>query len=294
MSHPVSQQHSSAPAPGRDAAERTGTDPRLLQVHRPQQKRDVPYLPTDEPVVASMLRLANVSENDVLYDLGCGDGRIVIAAAKKGARAVGVDVDLQRIHECYENATKACVRHRTKFLRESFFDVDLREATVVMLYLLPAINARLLPKLLWELKPGTRVVSNYFDMGDWKPDVTLSVHHRVLYLWVIPAWVSGVWNCVVNDERRRSRYRMLLTLRRRYQEVWGIAKLGGRVELPLRNPKLVGDRLSFTLFHPRHFRPPVRYTCRFENGCLRGTCQAEVAGGALVGENPSVWGGVRK
>jgi SAM-dependent methyltransferase len=286
--------HSPGPQPGRDAAERSGTDPRRLQLHRPAEKRDVPYLPTDEPVVASMLRLGNVTENDVLYDLGCGDGRIVIAAARRGARAVGVDVDLQRIHESLENATNAGVRHKAKFLRESLFDVDLREATVVTLYLLPAVNARLRPKLLWELKPGTRVVSNYFDMGDWKPDATLHVHHRVLYLWVIPAWVSGVWNCVVNDERRgrETRYRMLLTLRRRYQEVWGTAKLGaGRVELPLRNPKLIGDRLSFTLFHPRHFRPPVRYTCRFEGGCLRGTCQAEV-----VGEVPghSVWGGVRK
>src|SRR5687767_154107 len=95
--------HAPGQQPGRDAAERTGTDPRHLQVHRPADKRDVPYLPTDKPVVASMLRLGNVTENDVLYDLGCGDGRIVIAAARKGARAVGVDVDLQRIHECLEN-----------------------------------------------------------------------------------------------------------------------------------------------------------------------------------------------
>src|SRR5215208_2776269 len=203
-------EHPAGHLPGRDAAERTGTDPRHLQVHRAPERRDVPYLPTDEPVVASMLRLGNVTADDVLYDLGCGDGRIVIAAAKKGARAVGVDVDLQRIHECLENANKAGVRHRAKFLRESFFDVDLRAATVVTLYLLPAINARLRPKLLWELKPGTRVVSNYFDMGDWKPDATLSVHHRVLYLWIIPGWVSGVWSCVVNDGRRGrdTRYRM--------------------------------------------------------------------------------------
>src|SRR5688572_21839009 len=98
MSRHVSGHTQHSPHPGRDAAEGAGTDPRLLQVHRSQQTRDVPYLPTDEPVVASMLRLGNVSENDVLYDLGCGDGRIVIAAARKGARAVGVDVDLQRIH----------------------------------------------------------------------------------------------------------------------------------------------------------------------------------------------------
>src|SRR5688500_14759940 len=109
-----------SPLPGRDAPERTGTDPRHLQVHRAPEKRDVPYLPTDEPVVASMLRLGSVTEKDVLYDLGCGDGRIVIAAARRGARAVGVDVDVQRIHECLENATNACVRHNAKFLRQSF------------------------------------------------------------------------------------------------------------------------------------------------------------------------------
>src|ERR687894_560841 len=107
----MSRQLGQAPGqqPGRDAAERTGTDPRHAQVHRAPDRRDVPYLPTEEPVVASMLRLGNVTGNDVLYDLGCGDGRIVIAAARKGAHAPGVDVDVQRIHECLENATNAGV-----------------------------------------------------------------------------------------------------------------------------------------------------------------------------------------
>ena len=150
----------------------TRKDPRDLKVHRAQPARDVPYLPTEEPVVAAMLRLANVTESDTVYDLGCGDGRICIAAARRGAHAVGVDIDLVRVRECLENATRAHVRDRVKFLRQSFFDTDVRPATVVMLYLLSDINVRLRPKLLWELRPGSRLVINHIDIGDWTPDAT--------------------------------------------------------------------------------------------------------------------------
>jgi len=256
--------------PGADAAERVAPPAsNRPQLHRSQPARDVPYLPTEEPVVAAMLRLANVTEKDVVYDLGCGDGRIVIAAARRGATAVGVDIDLHRIHECYENAAKACVRHKVRFLRQSFFDTDLREATVVMLYLLSEVNVRLRPKLLWELRPGARLVINHFDIGDWKPDAKVHAHHRELSLFIIPAWVEGVWKCFVNDGAG-GRRRMTLRLHRRYQQVWGTATVGRR-EVPLSEVTLSGDRLSFRVFHPTWAKPATRYTCRVEGGVMRGT-----------------------
>ena len=154
-------------------------------------KRDVPYVPTPQPVVDEMLRLANVSKSDVVYDLGCGDGRLVITAVKNfGARrGVGVDIDPQRIRESNENAQKAGVTDRVKFLEQDLFLTDLREASVVTLYLLPDVNLRLRPKLLRELKPGTRIVSHAFDMGDWKPEKTVTVEPggQTLYFWTVPA-----------------------------------------------------------------------------------------------------------
>lgn len=153
-----------------------------------KKKLDVPYVPTPQSVVDAMLELANVSKNDVVYDLGCGDGRIVITAAKKyGARGVGVDIDPDRIKEANTNAQQAGVSDRVKFVEQDLFQTDFKEASVVMLYLLPDINLRLRPKLQSELKPRTRVVSHAFDMGDWKPDKTVSVDElRTIYMWVIP------------------------------------------------------------------------------------------------------------
>ena len=180
------------------------------EVQTPESKLDVPYLPTPKEVVAEMLELADVKGDDVLYDLGCGDGRVVIAAAQKfGTRGVGVDIDPQRIKEANENAQKAGVRDRVKFLQQDLFQTDLSEATVVMLYLLPDINLKLRPKLLQELKPGTRIVSHDFDMGEWKPQRVVQVQgpqrentlyyedgktmivrgpqrEHTLYYWVVP------------------------------------------------------------------------------------------------------------
>jgi SAM-dependent methyltransferase len=154
-------------------------------------RRDVPYVPTPQRVVDEMLTLAAVTRDDVVYDLGSGDGRIVITAAKKyGARGVGVDIDPERIRESNENARKAGVTDRVKFLQQDLFTIDLKDATVVTLYLLPEVNLRLRPKLLRELRPGTRVVSHSFDMGDWKPQKTVEVNQgrsHTIYFWVIPA-----------------------------------------------------------------------------------------------------------
>ena len=149
---------------------------------------DVQYIPTPHDVVEEMLKLAGVKKDDVAYDLGCGDGRIVIQAAKKyGARGVGIDIDAERIRESKENAQREGVADRVKFREEDLFEADIKEATVVTIFLLNSLNQRLKPKLLKELKTGTRVVSHNFDMGDWKPDKTVHLLGSTIYLWVIPA-----------------------------------------------------------------------------------------------------------
>ena len=160
-----------------------------LVVARAQEEfqGDVPYVPTPPEIVAEMLKLAEVKKGDTVYDLGCGDGRIVVAAAKLGARGVGVDLNPERIREATENARTAGVTDRVKFIEGNLFEAEIKDATVVTLYLLPGVNERLKPRLLAELRPGTRVVSHSFDMGDWKPDKTVERDHRKLYLWTIPA-----------------------------------------------------------------------------------------------------------
>jgi 2-polyprenyl-3-methyl-5-hydroxy-6-metoxy-1,4-benzoquinol methylase len=148
---------------------------------------DVPYVPTPQPVVNEMLRLANVNKNDILYDLGSGDGRIVITAAQKfGTRGIGIDIDPQRIQEATQNAKQAGVSDRVQFRQQDLFQTDFRNATVVTLYLLPEINLKLRSKLLNELKPGTRIVSHAFDMGDWKPQKVVNVSGQTVYYWTVP------------------------------------------------------------------------------------------------------------
>lgn len=152
-----------------------------------QKPKDVPYVPTPQPVVDKMLELAAVTKDDIVYDLGSGDGRIVITAAKKyGVRGVGVDIDPERIKEANANAVLAGVADRVKFIEQDLFKTDLKEASVVTLYLLPEVNLRLRPKLWSELKPGTRVISHAFDMGDWEPMQKVEVQGTAIYYWVIP------------------------------------------------------------------------------------------------------------
>lgn len=153
----------------------------------PLHPPDVIFVPTPYEVVDAMLKLAKVTKNDVVYDLGSGDGRIPIAAAKTyGARGVGIDIDPQRISEANENLKAAGVGDRVKFLNQDLFATDISEATVVTLYLLPTLNLKVLPKLNRELKPGTRVVSHSFDMGTAKPLETLNINGRTVYFWTIP------------------------------------------------------------------------------------------------------------
>ena len=159
----------------------------VAQTKAPPRVPDVIFVPTPQEVVEDMLRLANVKKGDVLYDLGSGDGRIAITAAKLyGVRAVGIDIDPERIREANENAKKAGVEKLVQFRNADLFASDFREATVVTLYLLPDLNVKLRPKLWAELKPGSRVVSHQFEMGDWKPEKKLESGTRTIYFWTIP------------------------------------------------------------------------------------------------------------
>jgi len=166
------------------------------QTAKPARTPDVPYVPTTEKAVQEMLKLAGVTKNDVVYDLGCGDGRIVIAAAKTyGAHGVGIDINPERIGEARANAKKAGVESLVRFEENDLFEADIKPATVVTLFLLPQINLKLKPKLMKDLKPGTRVVSNTFDMGEWKAEKESTISpteeseysslSQKFYLWTI-------------------------------------------------------------------------------------------------------------
>ncbi len=262
-------------------------DPRSLRVHRLPAKRDVPYVPTDDAVVPAILRLAKVTADDVIYDLGCGDGRIVIAAAKRfGARGVGVEIDPMRIEECHDNLRRAGVGDRVQFLQKSFFDVDLSPASVVTLYLLPSLNIKLRPKLLAQLKPGSCVISNHFDMADWQPDEIVSTHHRNLHRWMVPANVRGEWHCSANDHSDRRR--IVLKLTQSYQIVTGRAAVcehEGMIGLG----RLAGDELTFRLVEWGRGGAIMRYWAKVTGDQIRGRCWAE-------GEEnkPVEWGGFRR
>jgi ribosomal protein L11 methylase PrmA len=152
------------------------------------QTPDVIFVPTPQDVVEDMLRIANVRKGDVLYDLGSGDGRIAITAAKKyGVKATGIDIDPERIREANANAKKAGVTNLVQFRQEDLFKADFKDATVITLYLLPDLNVKLRPKLWDELKPGTRIVSHQFEMGTWKPEKKLESNGRTIYFWTVPA-----------------------------------------------------------------------------------------------------------
>jgi predicted RNA methylase len=164
-----------------------GPTPALAQQAGTLRQPDVIYVPTPQEVVDAMLKLANVTSKDVVYDLGSGDGRIPITAAKNyGARAIGIDIDPQRIKEANENLKAAGVGDKVKFMNADLFETNLSEATVVTLYLLPSLNIKLMPKLQKELRAGTRIVSHSFDMGaDWPAEKTEEVNGRRIYYWTV-------------------------------------------------------------------------------------------------------------
>ncbi len=217
----------------------------LGAAHVRAQSFDVPYVPTPQVVVDEMLRLADVRADDFLIDLGSGDGRIpVTAAANFGARALGVDIDPGRIADSHANAKAAGVTDRVTFRQGNLFDLDLSPATVVTMYLLPEINRKLRPRLFQMLRPGTRVLSHDFDMGDWQPDRTVSVQRRIYY-WVIPAQVAGVWKTEVNLPGVGMRY-YDIEIRQTHQRIEPFAREAKR-NFAVWEPRLNGKSISFII-----------------------------------------------
>ena len=197
---------------------------------------DVPYVPTPPVVVEEMLRLAEVTAEDFVIDLGSGDGRVVIAAVSKfGARGIGVDLDPDRILESDYNASVAGVSDRVAFHRADLFKFEIHRASVITMYLLPSVNIRLRPRLLAELQPGTRIVSHDFDMEDWKPDAKSTVRKNV-FLWIVPARVEGIWRLAQGE----------LILQQSYQKVTGVLRADG-VSRPIVDGRLRGDEIAFSV-----------------------------------------------
>lgn len=213
---------------------------------------DVPFVPTPYVVIEEMLRLANVTAQDVVMDLGSGDGRVLITAAKKfGARGTGVDLDGELVAESIEAAATAGVADRVKFLQQDLFKTDIGQATVITMYLLPGVMMRLRPALL-NLKPGTRLVSHDFRLEDWNPDVTTQIRKNT-FLWIVPAKVAGQWNMTFTlpgADQSATTHSIALELRQKFQEVDGFARFDGR-PAQIWASRLSGDQLSFVIVDDR-------------------------------------------
>ncbi len=251
----------------------------------------VPYVPTPQEVVERMLEIAKVGPHDYLIDLGSGDGRIVVTAARKyGTRGFGVDLNPERIRESSENARKAGVTEKVAFYQRDLFETSLVEATVITMYLLPQVNIELRPKLL-ELRPGTRLVSHDFDMGDWKPDTHIKMDAQdkyggaggssEIFLWIVPAPVAGVWRWELPAAGKPLAYE--LTLEQKYQVITGSASVGGRA-VRLQNARLRGDEIRFT-FTAEVNGSPVKHEFTGKVAGEAATGSARLSGARLQGQH---------
>ena len=248
---------------------------------------EVPYVATPQVTVDEMLRLANVGPQDFVLDLGSGDGRIVVTAAKKfGARSLGVDLDWRLVLQGEENARQAGVEERARFLEQDLFKTDLSHATVITTYLLPNVMLRLRPALL-ALKPGTRIVSHDFDFGDWRPDQKTSIRKNV-FLWVVPARAAGRWQARL--ELPPIERLLELELTQRYQELSAHARLNG-VPSQVWEAKLVGDRLSFVVVDStdRENEASLYFDGRVSGDVIEG----ELTHGVGAGRSVTRWRAVR-
>jgi SAM-dependent methyltransferase len=256
--------------------------PRVVQC-QPTREPDVIFVPTPIEVVNAMLDVSRVTKNDRLYDLGSGDGRIVITAAKRfGTRGIGIDIDPKRIAESRRNADTAGVSRLVEFRQADLFQTDLRNATVVTLYLLPALNVKLRPKLFAELAPGSRVVSHAFDMGDWTPDSVLQADGRFVYYWVMPSKVEGTWTLSAPAGGADRAYE--LRLGQHYQRLTGTATAGGRT-LAVDSARVVGDSVIFALTDTTagpgaRGQQRMRFVGRLDGGTMAGSMRVSGAAGA--------------
>ena len=227
------------------------------QPHVGQEGKDVIWVPTPQALVEKMLDMAKVTAKDYVIDLGSGDGRTVITAAKRGAKALGIEYNPDMVELSKRNAAKAGVSDKASFVKADLFEADLSPATVITMFLLPDINLKLRPKIL-NLKPGTRIVSNSFTMGDWNADDTAVVKegcasYCTAYLWIVPAKVEGAWE--LGDGT--------LTLKQTYQMVSGTLNRGGNT-VQIANGKLDGERITFNAGQ-------ALYTGRVTSNGMEGT-----------------------
>ncbi|HET6489253.1 MAG TPA: methyltransferase domain-containing protein [Syntrophales bacterium] len=233
-------------------------------------KLDAPFVRTPDYVIAEILSKAGVGKDDILYDLGSGDGRIVIQAAlKTGCRSVGIEIDSELVDDSRQNALRAGVTDRVRFVVADIFKEDVSEATVVTIYMSGDVNVRLRPKLLRELRPGTRIATYNFDMGDWKHDDISSFGREDAYFWVVPANFSGKWTWEAIKGRTKTQWD--LVLKQEFQEISGHVTRDG-TQYAVRNGKIKGDRIRFTLEQgPAGKATPVEFAGRIRRNTIEGT-----------------------
>ena len=257
---------------------------------------DTPYVPTPQVVVDRMLELARVNAGETVIDLGSGDGRIMIEAASKyGARGFGVEIDPRLVKLSNERAAKAGVAERVKFLQQDLFKTDFHEANVLTLYLLPDVNLALRPKILAELKPGARVVSHDYGMGDWRPDAEETIaapdkkvgarKESQVYLWTVPAKVEGEWIFELSSGVKSRRTR--LVLKQKFQMVSGSVELTGQGDVRLSGGRLRGDELRLTLPAGAVDHGPVEMVGRVSGDTIAGTLRK-------AGRELATWSARRK
>jgi hypothetical protein len=231
-----------------------------------QAGKDVIWVPTPQELVDRMLNMAQTTPNDFVIDLGSGDGRIAITAAKKfGARSLGIEYNPDMVELSNRNAAKEGVTGKANFTRADIFETDFSRATIITMYLLPGLNLKLRPKIL-EMKPGTRVVSHQFNMDDWPPDEVSNLDGRRAYFWLVPAKVQGMWRIQVGAEA----YEMVLE--QRYQAFEGSIRVGS-VLAGLRDPRLQADRISFAFIDNTGVRRD--FTGRVNGSAMEGTVKPE-------------------
>jgi hypothetical protein len=228
------------------AAPACAQDAKKFEPHVGQAGKDVIWVPTPDEVVDRMLTMAQVGPNDFHMDLGSGDGKIVIAAAKRGAKSLGIEYNPDMVKLATENAQKAGVSNRASFRRADIFETDFSQATVITLYLLPTLNMKLRPQLL-QMKPGTRVVSHSFTMEDWEPDEVSSMDGRRAYFWVVPANVMGTWSLDVGGKSTD------LSFEQTFQKINGWVTLGS-VHGGLRDARLSGANIAFSYVDDKALR----------------------------------------
>lgn len=243
---------------------------REYEPHVGQPGKDVIWVPTPDDVVERMLRMAQVTPNDYVVDLGAGDGKIAIAAAKKfGARALGIEYDPEMARHARRNVERAGVAGRARIRQGDIFATDFSEATVVTMYLLPALNLKLRPTIL-AMRPGTRIVSHSFSMDDWEPDEVSSLDGRRAYFWVVPARVAGAWRLEFAGRGASERHE--ITLEQRYQRIEGSVSLGA-MRGGLREPRLRGLHIDFAYVDSAGVRR--EFTGRVSGSRMEGTFRAD-------------------